>query len=461
MRRHAGNRRLEPWRNDEQLVVDDGGRCTSDVPTTIPRAMERRSPTSPSSFRGRSRRNRSSAVALVLLAACLAAVCSSAATGSRRLAPPHSLQVRAVSKTSIHLSWVVSPSAVPVAGFRVYVNGALRASVRGTSYRIGDLRCGTSYVLAVAAYDHRGRRSKLRSRRVSTTQCGGGCFASPGSCRYPDPAYHNVGVPHGTTLTPSGDVTVRKNGTVIKGLDVTGSIDVQANNVTIQNTRITCGCGRGFGVNQAGGYSGLTIKDSEISGGNVGFFGSGTKTVNHVYMWNCDECIQYGKLITDSYLYVSAEVSGAHYEASYNNNATEDVEHTVIFNPHEQTATIFMDTSDATACQDNLTVNNSLLAGGGYLIYPCGESTSAGSSHSTITNNRFARCTTRPVVDSAGGYICQGHGSPSGDGDVVGNPDANGYYPNGGFFGAIAYIYCNQTTWSNNVWDNSGAATTC
>jgi hypothetical protein len=424
--------------------------------------MERQSTTSPFRFGGRWARNRSSGVvATVVLATCLAAVCSSAARADGRLAPPRTLQVRSVSKTSILVSWLVSPTAVRVAGFRVYVNGVLRASVRGSSYRVVGLRCGTSYVLAVGGYDDRGHRSKLRSRRVSTTPCGGRCFASPGSCRYPDPAYRNVGIPPGTTMRPSGDVTVSKSGTVVKGLDVTGSIDVQANNVTIQNTKITCGCGRGFAVNQAGGYSGLTIKDSEISGGNVGFFGSGIKTVDHVYMWNCDECIQYAKLITDSYLNVSAAVSGAHYEASYNNNATEDVEHTVIFNPHEQTATIFMDTSGGTACQDNLTVNNSLLAGGGYLIYPCGESTSAGSSHSTITNNRFARCTTKPVVNSASGYICQGHGSPNGDGDVVGNSDGNGYYPYGGFFGAIAYIYCNQTTWSNNVWDDNGVSTTC
>jgi hypothetical protein len=421
--------------------------------------MDQRSTTSPSPFRGRARRNRSSAVALVLLAACLAAVCSRAATASGRPAPPRSFQVRSVSKTSIHVSWSVSRSPVRVAGFRVYVNGALRASVRGTSYRVGGLSCGTTYVLAISAYDDRGHRSKLRSRRVSTTQCGERCFASPGSCGYPDPSYHNVGVPQGTTLKPSGDVTVARKGAVINGVSITnGSITVEANDVTIENSRIACNCGPHFAVYEPNGYSGLTIKDSEISGGNV-YAGGGAGAINNftrLYIWNCDECIQYDANITDSYLNSNAALRGAHYEPVYNGDGTTNIQHSVLLNPHEQTATV-IDGGPGGACVTHLTVNNSLLAGGGYLIYPCANDSSAGSSATVITNNRFARCTTEPAVRAASGQICQGHGSTSGDGDVLGNPDNNGYYPRGGFFGVDAYIFCSQTTWKNNVWDDGGA----
>jgi hypothetical protein len=180
-------------------------------------------------------------------------------------------------------------------------------------------------------------------------------------------------------------------------------------------------------------------------------------------MHDCAECAQYPDKITDSYFMVDKVAAGSHYEAVYDNSATLDVEHTTILNPHEQTATIFMDTSapDNVPCQDNLTVNNSLIAGGGYLIYACNGSSSAGSSHFAITNNRFARCTTSPVVNAGSGHICKGHGSDSGDGDVVGNPDDHGYYPYGGFFGGVVDIYCNHTTWSNNVWDDNGAPRSC
>ena len=425
--------------------------------------MEQRPTSSPFRFSGRSRRNRTSgSVALVLVSVCVAAVGSPAATAIKRPAPPQSLQVRTVSQTSIRVSWLVSPSAVPVAGFRIYVNGGLRASVRGTSYRVGGLRCGTSYIVAVGAYDGHGRRSKLRSRKVSTTRCGRDCFASPGSCGYPDPAYGNVGVPATTTLRPSGSVTVRTAGTVINGLHVTGSITVKANNVTIENSRIVCNCGRGFAIDEPNGYSGLIVKDSEVSGGNVyaGGGAGGINTFMRLYMWNCDECIQYDANITDSYFYVSASTSDAHYEATYNSDGTENIQHSVMLNPHEQTATVFMD-SGSGDCRNHLTINESLLAGGGVLFYPCAESRSVGSSMTAITNNRFARCTTKPVINAASGYICQSHGSPTGDGDVVGTPDGHGYYPYGGFFSLDASIYCASTTWTNNVWDDNSAAAPC
>jgi hypothetical protein len=113
------------------------------------------------------------------------------------------------------------------------------------------------------------------------------------------------------------------------------------------------------------------------------------------------------------------------------------------------------------ACQNHLTINNSLLAGGGFLVYPCGNADSAGSSATVITNNRFARCTSQPVVNAASGLICQGFGSPTGNGDTVGNSDGHGYYPRGGFFGVTSYIFCGSTTWSSNVWDDNGAAVPC
>ena len=347
--------------------------------------------------------------------------------------------------------------AAAVAGFRVYVDGALRASLRATSYRVGGLRCNTSYVFAVGSYDARGRNSQRRSRRVRTTLCVGRCFASPGSCGYPDPAHGNVGVPDGVHLTPSGSITISTAGAVISGLNVTGSITVRANNVTIQNSRITAGGAGGTAVS-AGRVSGLTIKNSEISGGNVF---DGRATLSGVYMHDCDECAQYPTNIQDSYLIANQSNAGSHYEPVYADSDTLVVEHSVLLNPHSQTAAVFMDTSGGGACDNHLTIDNSLLAGGGYTVYPCANASSAGSSVIKITNNRFARCTTAPVVhnDSGGGNFCDGVGSPRGD--VVTKPDGTGYFPNGGGYGLDASIYCGQTTWSNNVWDDNGATAGC
>ena len=278
-----------------------------------------------------------------------------------------------------------------------------------------------------------------------------------------------MGVPAGTKLRSLGSITVTAPGSVINGLNVSGSISVNANNVTIQNTKVNCSCPGQFAVFQASNVSGLTIKNSEISGGNVGYFGrdgSIGETMSKVYMWNCDECVQYPSKVTDSYFYLGTPVNGAHYEAIYGNNQTIDVEHVTILNPHEQTATVFMNTNNGSdgPCQNHLTINNSLLAGGGVLFYPCAHGTSAGSSHTTITNNRFARCTTQPTTHyggSWGGTLCAGIGSTTGNGDVVTKPDAHGYFPEGGAFGDVSDIYCSATTWTNNVWDDNGAPASC
>ena len=59
------------------------------------------------------------------------------------------------------------------------------------------------------------------------------------ACGYPDAT--NTGVPAGTTLTNvSGDcVRITTPNTVINGQHITGCIQVEANNVTIQNSEIT------------------------------------------------------------------------------------------------------------------------------------------------------------------------------------------------------------------------------
>jgi hypothetical protein len=308
---------------------------------------------------------------------------------------------------------------------------------------------------------------KPLSAGVFVGRNGAGCFSSPGACGYPDPTYGNVGVPAGTALTlNNGDLTVTTNGAVINAMHVNGYILVQADNVTIENTLVTnTGTPGGFAIEEPNGYHGLTVKNSEISGNNIymgGCDGCPNGTVDHVYMHNCGECVQYANAVTNSYFMVDASSSVYHYEAYFGSDSTVDFEHDTILNPHEQTADIFVAIGTAGgACDNQVTINNSLLAGGGYEFYPCAVAGSAGTSKVTITNNRFARCTTTPTVNAGSGYICQGIGDPTGNGDAITNPDKNGYFPHGGFFGTDAYIYCSQTTWTNNVWDDNGAARGC
>jgi hypothetical protein len=43
----------------------------------------------------------------------------------------------------------------------------------------------------------------------------------------------------------------------------------------------------------------------------------------------------------------------------------------------------------------------------------------------------------------------------------VAKTDGHGYYPDSGSYGLDDSIYCGQTTWSNNVWDDNGATISC
>lgn len=293
-----------------------------------------------------------------------------------------------------------------------------------------------------------------------------GCFASPIQCGYHDPAAGNVGIPPGTLLSPSGSITTATNGQVINAKNVTGTITVATSNVTIQNTQVTSGGGSGScAINIANGATGTLIQASTIQGISAqnplesavcDHYGE-PMTVDHVVMQLCADCIEEGAAtatVSNSYLLVNATYPGAHNEDVYFGDGNLTLTHDTLLNTQMQTATVFGDTHGGGGgpCDNHLTVTGSLLAGGGFMLYPCGNSSSAGQSTMTVTGNRFARCVTAPVFNSqSGGSAC------------AGGQDSHGYWPAGGYFGTLANAYCGAPgqTWSGNVWDDTGATIAC
>jgi hypothetical protein len=227
--------------------------------------------------------------------------------------------------------------------------------------------------------------------------------------------------------------------------------------------------------------SGGVIENSIVSGANatdqsVQAAIAGSGTAMHDYFYNCSECVHDGPwTVSDSYINSNAAsfengYSGGvgqgpadHHEDVYLAGSTFTGHHDTIFNPFNETATVFGDTYTTNGvCANQITVTDSLLAGGGYMLYTCGSGTSVGSSVMNISNNRFARCTTPPIVQNTGvgGYACDGsQGTSPGSG-----ADMHGDWPYGGYFGVDAYTYCPPTagqTWSNNVWDDDSSVVPC
>ena len=301
------------------------------------------------------------------------------------------------------------------------------------------------------------------------------CFASPGACGFPDPAYGNVGPSAPcSSLSQSGSITVSQAGAMVQNLNVAGSITVNAANVTIQNVCVTYDGDGNYNNGPAVAFNapGGLIEYSTVHGDNAttesmqaAIAGSGT--IDHVYAYDCGECIHDGPwTVSDSYI----ESNGADFGNGYSGDAGQGPEdhhedvylatstfvgnHDTILNPFGETATVFGDTyNNGGVCGNHITITNSLLAGGGYVVYTCGSQTSAGASTMNVSNNRFARCLTTPVFDMAsGGTAC------------AGGQDSHGYWPNGGYFGIDAYTNCPPTSgqaWSDNVWDDDGGTVGC
>ena len=76
------------------------------------------------------------------------------------------------------------------------------------------------------------------------------------------PSDATTGVPAGTSLQPSGSVTVSTNGAVIDALSVNGTITINADNVTIRRTRVETSAALGIRIN---GRNAL-IEDTEVFG---------------------------------------------------------------------------------------------------------------------------------------------------------------------------------------------------
>ena len=285
------------------------------------------------------------------------------------------------------------------------------------------------------------------------------CFAAPHVCGYPDAS--NTGVPKGMALKPSGSVQVTEDGAVINGLEVTGTIEIDADDVTIEDTKVTLdgsGCGSqttcgNYDLHIEEGATGTVIKDSEFLAAPEttcehsirNSSGSEMKLIR-VYMKGCDSNIYGDGIVKDSYGLAKIAIADDHVENVYFDDGHFVAIHDTLLNPVGQTAVIFGDSNggeETSDCRNRISVRSSLLAGGGYSIYPCAHAEGPGSSKLVVEGNHFARCKTKEGYEPNGGaHPCDG------------GPDSNGYYPNSGSYGVMTDYFASATTWRGNVWDD-------
>ena len=211
----------------------------------------------------------------------------------------------------------------------------------------------------------------------------------------------NTGVPAGTTLTPSGSLTITTPGTVISGLNITGVVTIKASNVTLENCKITSASF--FAIVAQAGVTGVVIKNCEIDGGGLSNPNTGTYGVyiegGGVTVSNCNihgvgsgVTINGGPaLIENNYIHDLNAGPGTHYNGiQYNGGGTAgliDIEHNTIINQNNQTDAVMIDNQFGPV--NGVTVNNNLLVGGDYTVYDDDHFNSNPSANVSITTNHL------------------------------------------------------------------------
>lgn len=255
-------------------------------------------------------------------------------------------------------------------------------------------------------------------------------YASLDACGYPSP--RTTGVPPGLRLKPSGSIVARTAGQVITRLAVDGTIDVAADNVTIKDTSVSYSSSCCWAIRIAPGVSGTVLKYDTIHGSNsragslawaVYNTGSAASVVeDHVYTYDADRILDGPGTVANSYCLANANIPGEHYECVYAGQGSVTINHDTLLNPHAQTGADWVGEDFGNI--GRYTVENSLLAGGGYTLYGAAPQPGARGvlvGPVTIVNNRFSRL----------------------------------YFPRGGYWGTHAWFATAQTLWSGNVWDNT------
>jgi hypothetical protein len=273
------------------------------------------------------------------------------------------------------------------------------------------------------------------------------CAPDPSACGFPDGT--NTGVPNGTALlsvpgqessgpgwafdAQQGAVEVTGNGAVLSGLYIPYNLDIAASHVTIKDSRVMAAGNFAVSLRHT---TGVTIEDSTIGGpdataGRVGV------AIDDVYGDSAGAVIEGDNIsdfktavqvsagtVTGNYIHDPGYLAGDHTNGIFDTGSTQPltIDHNTILNRLGQTDAISLDASVTGQAVANKTVENNLLAGGGYTIYG-GASLNNATSHILIEDNRFSRL----------------------------------YYPQAGQYGPVTCFDSREpgNVWSGNVWDGS------
>jgi hypothetical protein len=208
------------------------------------------------------------------------------------------------------------------------------------------------------------------------------------------PGPGNTGVPAGTKLTPSGSISLTKQGQMVDSLDITGCVEVHAANVVITKTRIRCT--DYYPVRMFPGAS-LTIEDSEIaaSGGSAtSGIAFGDYTARRINVHGAADGLKSDNnvLVEDSWIHDNWLGVGDHADGVqstggsnvvYRHNFIDVVDHG---SGHGGGPNACFQVGNENGIVSTFVIDGNWLYGGGWVINFGG-----GGTGNRIVNNRFGR----------------------------------------------------------------------
>lgn len=193
------------------------------------------------------------------------------------------------------------------------------------------------------------------------------------------PGPSTTGVPAGTTLRPSGPLTVTAPGTVIEGLDIVGCVVVAADDVVIRASRIRCRAGAGgLAVRVADGAERLVVEDTEIDGlGSTGVgVGWTSYTLRRVNIHGVADGARFGHRVTieGSWIHDMAQIGSLHADAVQTTSASSTVIRGNFLDPTNRStgsrhnAAVMLGSETGTRAVRDVLVEGNVLGGGNYSL---------------------------------------------------------------------------------------------
>jgi hypothetical protein len=236
----------------------------------------------------------------------------------------------------------------------------------------------------------------------------GGCLPDPSACGFPDAT--NTGIAGCPPLQPSGGITADTPNQTYQDLDVSGTVQINAANVTLNCVRITDNDPQGdtnYVLSVSDGANAL-IEHTEINGqaGNQDacIDGSGF-TLDYVNVHGCVDAEHVGWDVTveNSYVHDNAtSMSSPHYDglqwigcstcSDAPANWNDVVRHNTIYPGRGDTSpwtnsAIFVQAANGPI--GGVTIDDNLLDGGGYTVFVDSQNGYPTPSNVSFTDNRF------------------------------------------------------------------------